>query len=50
MIQQLSDIRSQIMSQAADITANSESILSSLETLPAVLAEVKASAEKLSGE
>jgi iron only hydrogenase large subunit-like protein len=47
MITQLAEIRNSIISQAGEITVNSESILKSLGTLPAMLADVEAKAEKL---
>jgi iron only hydrogenase large subunit-like protein len=50
MIHQLAEIRNSIIFQANEITTNSENILSSLGTLPAMLADVEASAAKLMEE
>jgi methyl-accepting chemotaxis protein len=48
LINNLANIRSKILNQAGEITENSENILSSLGTLPALLKDVKDKAEKLS--
>jgi methyl-accepting chemotaxis protein len=47
LIQNLADIRNNIMVQATEITDNSERILSSLNTLPELLRDVEQKAEKL---
>jgi len=47
LTQKLSGVRSEIMDQAGQITHNSETILDSLSTLPALLKEVEARADKL---
>ena len=50
LTKRLSEVKSNIMVQADEITDNSESILSSLRTLPDLLREVKERADKLTFE
>jgi hypothetical protein len=46
----LSEVKNTIMEQAAEITQNSEGILTSLGTLPALLRDVEQRARTLSQE
>jgi len=47
LIETLADVKSRIMEQAGEITTNSENIISSLGTLPELLQDVEAKAERL---